>query len=212
LFSDPCRYNIGCHGSNHYNLRTYFESIIYDLNENEKHFNGFYFNNSAIDSLEEDVFNDITFERIYIENAHNLTRIHSRAFTATTLHTTSIYIFDTPIINNDCNYNIFAALSSVIYLETIYLINTSLTSIPNNAFRPILLGLNNKLKEIYIWNNNKLQTIGSNAFYDLYNLENLRLYDNIISYISEHAFAFRYKSTKKLAIDLESNNLDATNR
>ena len=53
----------------------------------------------------------------------------------------------------------------------------------------------------------KIESIGNNAFYELNNLEHLRLYSQSLSHIPSNAFAFRNSSNVKLIIFLNYNDL-----
>jgi hypothetical protein len=71
---NPCRCNaIGIYyGDNEkLNLKHIFEYVNQVLPDNEKHFNKFYLNNTAITELEENTFYEITFDEIIIFNLKN---------------------------------------------------------------------------------------------------------------------------------------------
>jgi Leucine-rich repeat (LRR) protein len=85
-------------------------------------------------------------------------------------------------------------------LEVLKIFGTRISEIPSNAFRPIL-GLQNKLSEIFL-ENNAIKTIGNYSFYDLTNLFWLDISENPLEYISMNAFNFRNDSNKVLRLDL----------
>jgi hypothetical protein len=115
------------------------------LKNNEKHFNQFELNNTAITELEENTFYEITFDEIYIYNATKLKLINTHAFTATNLVTKkffvnrNIYFTRGPsaLTNSPPNYDIFHMLCSIISLEEIKFCITNISQIASRAFRSI---------------------------------------------------------------------------
>jgi hypothetical protein len=83
--------------------------------DNEKHFNKFYLNNTAITELEENTFYEITFDKAIIFDSTKLNLINTLAFTTTSLVTKTFESQFTPLINSPPNYNIFYALTDVKY-------------------------------------------------------------------------------------------------
>jgi hypothetical protein len=70
-----------CGGNQIINLKKIFQEISLNLeSENDKHFEAFILNNTAITELEDNTFHDITFKSILINNAINLKRISANAF------------------------------------------------------------------------------------------------------------------------------------
>ena len=100
-------------------------------------------------------------------------------------------------------------LSSFVNLEKISVQSYNLTSIPDNAFQSTN-GLQNQLSEIHFFQSPSLVSIGNNAFKDLKKLERLDLYNNNISHIPSHAFAFQNPTNTTLTIDLRYNKLNSS--
>jgi hypothetical protein len=70
------------------------------LPDNEKHFNKFYLNNTAITELEENTFYEITFDKAIIVNSTKLNLINTHAFTTTSLVTKKFQSQFAPLINS----------------------------------------------------------------------------------------------------------------
>lgn len=197
---DANKLSISCGGDEWFNLKRVFENINKILPEKEKHFEEFFLNNTAITELEENTFFEIKFNEIEIWYASNLTSINTHAFTSTNLVTERFSVSHAPLVNSPPNNDIFVMLSSLINLEVLKIFGTRISEIPSNAFRPIL-GLQNKLSEIFL-ENNAIKTIGNYSFYDLTNLFWLDISENPLEYISMNAFNFRNDSNKVLRLDL----------
>jgi Leucine-rich repeat (LRR) protein len=201
---------ISCGGTDQIDLKAIFQNISKNIKSaNDKHFYTFYLNNTKITELVQDVFADISFQVIDIET-DNLSRIHSKAFTASNLHTVYFKIIDRSFGSDTKDHNIFEALSQMINLETVYLSGTKIRDIPAKAFHSGdgTKVMPNKLKELYIVGG--INSIGDYAFSQLNNLLVIDLAPNGISHISEHAFDFVGKSDKLLYIKLYNNPLNTS--
>ena len=128
------------------NLQNIFKSFSLTLNETQKSFNNFFLNNTAIKRIESNTFFDITFNIIVIEHVDSLERIHTNAFSSCT-HTlqefnfqdyTSSHATNELIINDLPDYNYFKMLSSFVNLQSLLFFTKLMTSIPDNAFQPII--------------------------------------------------------------------------
>lgn len=194
---------IHCGGNENFNLTNIFKTISSDLRENEKHFQGFYFNNTGITEFESNLFNGLKFGIIFIENALSLRKISSNAFESSNNSTKTFFLRYSPVeyIAND--YNIYEALNSMINLEKISLIHTNITVLPDNAFHSTNGSTLNNLALIYIVGS--LQTIGNNAFQELNNLETIDFFNSSFNFIPENAFQFTRSSNKSLFIGLGNN-------
>jgi Leucine-rich repeat (LRR) protein len=164
------------------------------LDKDNKHFNVFYLDNTAIYELPENTFEDITFDSIKILDAKNLSLIHTLAFSASNLHLKRFFVSNSSINNSPPNHDIFTAISSMVGLEYLFIINSLIDEIPENAFR-LLKDQQKNLSEINLFSN-KIRKIGKNAFQDLISLEVLDLHNNTIDHISEKSFNFRESSEK----------------
>jgi hypothetical protein len=190
-----------------YTLPQIFESLSNSLENNEKAFTQLLLANTKVLELAENVFSDITFEKIEIYE-NNLTRIHSNAFFNTHLTVNEIYLKCLALKDSPTNYSLFMALSSLVNLEKLSLdlgLN-SITAIPDNAFQPIN-GIQTKLEEINF--NGIISSVGQYAFNLLPNLRKLKILSEINS-ISSHTFEFNATSTNDLEIDLSNNKLIAS--
>jgi hypothetical protein len=70
------------------------------LPDNEKHFNKFYLNNTAITELEGNTFHEITFDEAIIFDSTRLNLINTHAFTTTSLVTKTFQSQFAPLINS----------------------------------------------------------------------------------------------------------------
>jgi len=204
---NPCKCDesgIKCGGTDAFNLKHVFENIDQNLGKNEKHFEQFYLNNTAITEIEENTFLEVTFDEINIYSATNLKSINSHAFTSTNLVTKLLRIDYTPIINSPPNYDVFFALSSFINLEELLLIGTQISEIPSYAFRPIN-GIQSKLSEMS-FSYNKIEKIGNYSFYDLKNLTRLIFQENPLKLISMNSFHFKNVSNQTFNLRLDNIN------
>jgi len=64
---NPCKCinnQISCGGDQHINLKHMFKRLSQQLDDQNKHFNRFFLNNTAISELEENTFYEITFDNI----------------------------------------------------------------------------------------------------------------------------------------------------
>ncbi len=205
----PCKCDdngIKCGGNDKLNLKQIFESMDQQLADNEKHFNGFFLNNTAITQLDDNTFYDITFDEIRIIKAEKLTSINSHAFTATNFVTKKFITDNTPLTNYPPNYDIFNSLSMISNIEHIQMERTNITEIPSYAFQP-LNGFQNKLKAIYI-GYGPLKKVANYAFYNLNSLVALGLYNSLIDFIPSNAFHFRKESKKPMDILISNNQLN----
>jgi Leucine-rich repeat (LRR) protein len=185
----PDLVEIKCGGNENIDLKHIFNELSINLEERQKSFSTFYLNNTAISELPENVFEDITFGQIAISDAYSLLRIHMHAFTATNNYLTNFWISNTPLKNSLPYYDLFTSISLMPHLTGLSIINTSITEIPDNAFRP-LSGIQYNLFNVYI-ENNKLKRIGNNAFQYWPSLYHMSLSNNTLNYISENVFNFR---------------------
>jgi hypothetical protein len=207
---NPCVCNsegISCGGNKPLNLKRILRRYSAAINNDEKHFKEFILFNTAINEIPENIFGDLTFETIYLNNALNLSRIHTNAFTSTSPTIETFYSIDTPLTHSVPNYDIFTALSSMKNLVKIIIVESKITEIPDNAFLP-LNGMQTKLTELTIINS-LIKRIGKNAFQYWPNLTTLNLGVNKIDYISGKAFNFLKKSNSTLNLYLHTNKLNS---
>lgn len=140
----------------------------------------------------------------------NLTSINTRAFTESSSTLKLLSLQNVTLNSITYNNNVFAAISSLLNVEYIIISfdpKSNITSIPENAFQQIS-GVQSNLRRIDVWGS--FNTIGVNAFYDVPNLEIIRLSGNQINYIPSGAFDFRQSSNSRLNVDLSYNQLNQT--
>jgi hypothetical protein len=206
---NPCRCNatgIYCGGNEKLNLKHIFEYMNQVLPDNEKHFNKFYLNNTAITELEENTFYEITFDEIIIFNSTKLSLINTHAFTTTSLVTKTFQSRLTPLINSPPNYNIFYALTLILNIESIVIQQSNITEIPSYAFKPVI-GPQNKLNLLWI-DNGVVQKIGNYPFFSLNHLNELSVDANNLDFIPKDAFHFEKESNEDLVLMMVANNLN----
>jgi hypothetical protein len=179
---------IYCGGNETLNLKEIFHRISSELEEGKKHFKHLYLNNTSINELVENTFEDITFEHIRIMNASNLSLIHTLAFSSLNHSLNRIEISNASLINSPPNHDIFTAMSSMVGLEVLEISHSLIEEIPDNAFRPI----NSQQKNLTVINlyYNKINRIGDSAFKNLGSLSKLYIEHNKINHISDKALIF----------------------
>ena len=84
--------------------------------------------------MSELMFEEITFNSIYIDKATNLSLIHTNAFNSLNLTLKEFIFKDTPLRNNDSNYDIFTALSHMVNIESVNMHNTIIIELPDWAY------------------------------------------------------------------------------
>jgi hypothetical protein len=200
-----------CGGNQIINLKAIFQEISLNLeSENDKHFEVFILNNTAITELEDNTFHDITFKSILINNTINLKRISANAFSVLNCETIENFEhWGQSKLGEDQHINeLFIAMSSLLNVRNIDFHNTQLAMIPSRAFN-FTNGLQNNLKTINFSGNN-IKSIGEYAFYYYNNLTVLRFEDTPINHIPVHAFDFSKSSENELYISIYNNRLNDT--
>jgi hypothetical protein len=94
-------------GNETLNLKHIFDNLSQQLPEGNKNFKEFKSNNTVITELQENTFYDLTFDRIYIENAPKLKLIQTNTFSETNWITSLLWIRSYPIINSRPNHDEF---------------------------------------------------------------------------------------------------------
>ncbi len=199
---------ISCGGSESITLKTIFHELSPKLEKGKKHFQEFHLTNKAIEELPENTFEDITFDKIEIRDALNLSLIHTNAFTATEKNLKELLISNTSLKNFPPIHDIFRAISSMVNIERFYIFNSLIEEIPDNAFRPVN-GSQNNLKDIGLYQN-KITKIGNNAFKHLNYLLSLGLEQNKLDHISENAFSFEKFNDNLFGLFLYNNSLNSS--
>jgi len=156
---------------------------------------------SSLLEIPENAIQTLKFVAIDLTMNENLEYIHPNAFNATYAVTKSLNFWNDFISNDSPHerdiYDLFNKFKNV---ESIWVPNNQLTSVPEDAFESLPY-----LFDLYLGNNN-IKSIGNYAFAKLPNLNKLYMSFNQISSngISEYAF----KSVdNSLVVDLTSNNI-----
>ena len=199
---------ITCAGDQPINLSQVF-SLIDETIEEEKdrYFEWFYLSNTAITSLDENVFHGLQFRNVYIRQCLNLKTINPLAFN-NSQSVKHIWINATKL-SDKVNHkrDVFKALNSLSQLKTLEVMGSRFTSIPSLAFNQY-----SSLKSLSFHNYNErqyLKKINSKAFYKLSHLKRIDLRNNRISKINSFAFGFDSQSNHSLRIHLENNELNS---
>lgn len=160
--------------------------------------------NSKTLEFNETFFSNITFKKLFVFES-SLLRIHSKVFFRTYSTVEEVYMNLGSVKDNQQNYNLFEALSSLPKLESLYIDfgQNSVTSVPDRAFRAVK-GVQTELKEISISGN--IETIGQLAFAELPNLKKIRIQSQVYS-IGNQSFEYKSSSSEELKIDLSFNQL-----
>jgi Leucine-rich repeat (LRR) protein len=187
---------IFCGGNIPIDLKNLFHNLSTTLGKDKKNFKAFFLNNTTIEELPENTFGDIIFDSINNWNAPNLSLIHTNAFNELDYE---LNINNTTLKNSPPNHDLFHAISSLININVVYLINNMIEEIPDYAFKPIN-GPQNNLSSLYISDNN-IKRIGNFAFEDLNHLNILSICSNQIVNITKNLFSFENSSDSSLTLD-----------
>jgi len=201
-YCDSNTTTIYCTGNETIALKTIFHRLSFEVDDGKKHFNRFYLNNTTIYELEENTFDEITFDSILLKNALNLSLIHTNAFTAINLHLKQFIVYNTSLKSCEPNYDIFRAISLMVQIDLAEISHSLIEEIPDYAFRP-LNGHQKNLKYVAL-GHNKISKIGTNAFQYLSSLSQLLLHSNPLNHISESAFNILRPSENELKLLLDN--------
>ncbi len=125
---------ITCDGTQTTDLKAILHKISPTLKTGQKHFQQIDLINTGIKELQESTFEDITFDSIRIENAHDFTQIHTKAFNGIEKTLKELAIHNTSLKNSPPNHNIFEAIRSMHNIEHVYIFYSQIEEIPENAF------------------------------------------------------------------------------
>ncbi|CAG2112809.1 unnamed protein product, partial [Medioppia subpectinata] len=139
LIKAPCKFvevanikcAIECDSGNALDLVVLFKSLQTSLKAEEKTFVRFVLKNWKITELPANVFADIVFDAIIIEDAQSLKKIHPAAFNGGAYRVKRLDIVNTPV--NEAvvtGGDLFTAIQSLPNLANLRLIKTNLTMIP----------------------------------------------------------------------------------
>ena len=187
------------------NIKEIFVNYSQHLNETEKHFTKVLINNNLITELEENTFNDITFDEILIWNSYHLKTIHRNAFTATSLVTKTFRMIWSTHFESSSIFEVLSRFLNVQYIEILY---NGITEIPSNAFQPIL-GYQKNLTKVKL--SGGFTKIGSRAFSNLIYLNFIEISLARFDSIPDYAFEFKQPSNTSLTIYFSLNFLQRIN-
>lgn len=205
---------IQCNDNQNFDLKLYFKELSEKIGEGDKHFDQFLLNNTAIEVLENNTFNDITFETIVFNNTLNLKEVAFDVFQEPNWKTVLKFeqLGETLLGTNAKSTNdIFFALSQLKKIEKLVFDSNQFKFIPAYSFGYTNSLINNVSEIIFNKRHNSqqhIQWIGDNAFYNLNNLTNINLTYNEINFIHRRAFDFWKDSENLLIIDLSYNFLN----
>jgi len=128
---------------------------------------------TELEEIPEGAVNLFNFDTIYIGFNSNLTFVHPMAFNTSRTVTKNLYVYTNAIGTKEpLDGGIFQLANNFPNLESFGAFDNELTSIPENAFGPLV-----HLRQINL-RLNKISRIGSNAFSQLENLRGLYLSEN----------------------------------
>lgn len=171
-------------------------SLIFTKLSSYQHFTGeetnfelFLLSNTSVEYLPENVFSNVTFKTLQFRNNRRLTTIDRNAFWNSQDRIEVLETLNTNLSDTDTIFFIIKQLSHLRYLS---LQNDRLKFIPNYAFN------HSNLTHIYfgmeqIEQSQPIESIGDYAFYNLPNLQFLRIFSSNLRQISKYAFAQRYR-------------------
>ncbi|CAF3310534.1 unnamed protein product [Rotaria socialis] len=167
-----------------------FNNLISNQTANVSNFDSFYLYNTTVKELPENVFINITFKSLMFQDNFQLTTIDRNAFSYFKNH---VELFETLNTNLSDAKTIFSIIKEFQNLSHLSMHNDRLKFIPNYAFNHkhltnIFFGLE------YSDKYQPIESIGNYAFYNLPNLQFLRIFSPILSRISKYAFALRNRS------------------
>ena len=189
---------IKCADYSDIDLVNIFQTLEKNLSKSEKHFKSFELHNTLNEVLEENIFQDITFDEIWIHGCGDLWDIERYTFNKTYLVTKKITLDNN---NLKMGFPMFKILSSFVNIQFMYLNGIGVNEIPSNAFEPIN-GYQDNLKTLTF--GDPFTRIGKYAFSNLRNLTHLSLFGYYLEKIEDHAFEFKEYSDRKFELELRS--------
>ncbi len=216
----PCLCNethIECGDIHEINLKKIFSSLSDYLGNNSesKEFKEFILNNTQIVEIEANVFNDIKFKIIRINDTINLRHIDRNAFKSIAESVEEFWqdfnsrLGLSPNPKPDSFEQLFEALRALPNVKQIGLDKNLITEIPDNAFSKQKL-LTDLYFPHFLATNGSIARIGNNAFYHLESLKRVYFENNKLNTIPAKAFDFEKSSDIQLLIQLNNNLLNET--
>ena len=168
-----------------------------------KHFNELEIWNSLLESIENDVLGEISFDKIDIIFCNNLKAIHWNAFGKQAKKIKQLNAKYLPNLRSkpSTDYDLMNLINSLVDCEVIEMDTFQ------SELQPIKL---RKLKQLNLSSFSssiRITSIKEYAFYECDEIELIDLRNNKICFISEHAFHFENESDKQLRFLLDDNNI-----
>ena len=143
--------------------------------------------------LTENIFNEITFNTIYINN-NEFTKIDSKAFAGTELTTTELIVRFCPLLDTS---NLFDLINRFLNIREIDLREINLEAIPDNAFYKLKY-----LSSLTIIDT-KFKTLGQKVFANLRRFQILKIMGKYFNKIHKNRFVFSENPNLPLNITME---------
>ncbi|CAG2112090.1 unnamed protein product [Medioppia subpectinata] len=199
----PCRYrggptycDIGCEGSDNFDIKAVFTDLSRRLPADRKSFRYMYLYNTAIEELPANAFAGIQFNIIYTNYANQLKRINVAAFDGTAATLTEVYILNSLVsesVTNDSD--LFGAIDTLKGLEYLYLKNTNVQSLPSLCLservseHAFTVGHNSTEQSLEINFESQLKDpFDSRAFESIGCATTIRLGNNSMKYLDSNEF------------------------
>ena len=161
--------------------------------------------NNLLESIDENILDGISFNKISINKCPKLKRIHWNAFGNEAEKVLKLNVWEklpNLISEKDTDYDLWKLINSLVNCKEISV----------NSFDYELKKINlNKLRTIDLDGHDssiKIKSICDLAFYECDKIEKINLSWNNITIISENAFRFRNENDKELLINLWENKLN----
>ncbi len=126
---NPCRcqeYNkwdsqtiLYCGGTEKYDFEFLFRKLSKSLNQDEKHFDWLYLNNTEITNLTANFFGDIKFSNLIFDNTFNLSFIHNKTFSKMNDKVKYIYGYNTKLAKYRKIDSPFSQLKNLVQLDIV---------------------------------------------------------------------------------------------
>jgi Leucine-rich repeat (LRR) protein len=181
------------------------EVDIYAIGSNIKgRIQELYIHDTKIGIIPANIFPNVVFTTIVIEDNDDLKLIDPHAFKTGTM--TKLIVRRNKSFNSPLIYDLARNLNPT---DTVQLDGNSIEELPTNAFTP-LNPTTNKLKKIYL-NNNKIKTILPHAFTGLPMLTTVSIDGNELEIINPNGLDFTASETQRqISVRLGSNKISAT--
>lgn len=186
-------------------LKFLFEAINWKYKN--KHFLKLTIQNDLIESIDENILGEISFDRIEITECSYLKQIHWHAFGKQSQNVKnlniSLLLFNLTSKPNT-EYDLYRLINSLDGCEVIVMDPI------DNVLQPINLKKLKILSFSFYFASIKIESIKDFAFYECDSIQYIGLASNSINNISEHAFHLKNQNDQILTIDLSDNDLTSS--